>query len=370
MEAVGLLAGGVAHDFNNLLSVILGYSDVLLEDLDHADPRCVDVTEIRMAAARAAALTHQLLAFSRQQIIEPMFLDLNEVVSDMQPMLGRLIPADIKVVLALDPIAAPVKADRGQVEQIVMNLVVNACDAMPRGGTLTIETSSAAIHDPGGRARLTLDPGAYVTLAVRVTRTGLCPAVCAPVLEAFFTTKQPGKGTGLGLATVQGIARQSGGDVIIDTEVDRGTSLTVYLPRAEAAADAVALVRQAAARHTGAETVLVVDDSEAICLLARKLLQRQGYTVLVALNAEDALQLIAKNPAIDMVLADVIMPDGSGPDLVRQLTQRRPAMRAIYMSGYGEEAIAQRAVLDPAIAFLLKPFTTETLGRMIRDALG
>jgi PAS domain S-box-containing protein len=370
MEAVGLLAGGVAHDFNNLLSVILGYSDVLLEDLGQSGPHSGDVAEIRLAAERAAALTRQLLAFSRQQIIEPVFLDLNEVVSDMRPMLGRLIPADIKVLLALDPVQVPVKADRGQVEQIVMNLVVNACDAMPRGGTLTIETGSVDIHDHAVPARLTLDPGAYVTLVVRDTGTGMTPAVCAHVFEAFFTTKAPGKGTGLGLATVQGIARQGGGDVSIDTAVDRGTSLRVYFPRAEAAADAAAPPRQAATRHAGAETVLVVDDSEEICLLTRKLLQRQGYTVLVALNTEDALQLIEQNPSIDVVLADVVMPGGSGPDLVRQLAQRCPAMRAIYMSGYGEEAIAQRAVLDPAIAFLQKPFTTETLGRKMREALG
>ena len=367
MEAVGLLAGGVAHDFNNLLTVILGYADVVRDDLDATDTRRLSVAQITAAAERAAGLTRQLLAFSRQQIIDRALLDLNSVLTGMREMLGRLIQADVKVVLSLNPDHVLMNADRGQIEQIVMNLVVNACDAMPCGGMLTIEAAAVELEGPV-KTRLCVDAGPYVVLTVSDTGTGMTPAVQARLFEAFFTTKPPGKGTGLGLATVQGIARQSGGDVSVESAVGHGTSMKVYFPRAQTTVTAVA-PPAAAAPPRASETILVVDDTEGICELTRRLLQRQGYTVLVALNARDALQMIEQNPSIDVLLTDVVMPGASGPELVRQVGERRPSLRSIYMSGYGEDAIAQRGVLNPDIAFLQKPFTTETLGRKIREVI-
>ena len=369
MEAVGRLAGGVAHDFNNMLTVILGYCELLLVDLDRDDRRQADIAEIQKAGASAAALTRQLLAFSRKEIIEPTLLDLNVVVGDMRVMLGRLIGEDVAVVLGLAAERAPVKADRGQLEQIVLNLAVNARDAMPAGGILTIETANVDLNDSQAKLHVSVKPGPYVALTVTDTGTGMTPQVRARMFEPFFTTKESGRGTGLGLATVHGIVTQSGGSIYVFSEVGRGTSFRVYLPRADAVELVVHAAPQSDRPRAGVQTVLVVEDDEGLREVARRLLLRQGYTVLLAANANEALQLFERNASIDVLLTDIVMPGASGPELTRQLMEQRPALKVIYMSGYTEEAIGRHGVLDSGIAFLHKPFTSETVGRKIREVL-
>jgi PAS domain S-box-containing protein len=369
MEAIGRLAGGVAHDFNNLLTVMLGYCELLLADFDPDDAREIDIAEIQKAGMSAAGLTRQLLAFSRKQIIEPTLLDLNAVVADVRTMLGRLIGEDVKVLLGLGPKLAPVMADRGQVEQIVMNLAVNARDAMPKGGTITIETANVELDENYARTHITAKPGLYVVLTVTDTGTGITPQVQARLFEPFFTTKEVGKGTGLGLATVHGIITGIGGSVNVYSEVGWGTSFKVYFPRADAQEMVVEARPAVALPHAGAETVLVVDDAEGLRELARRLLERQGYTVLVAANADEAIGQFEGNPTIHVLLTDVVMPGASGPELTRRLLERQPALKVIYMSGYNEESIVHHGVLNPGIAFLHKPFTSKTLGRKIREVL-
>ena len=369
MEAIGRLAGGVAHDFNNLLTVILGNCELLIADLDPEDLRQADVTEIQKAAARAAGLTRQLLAFSRKEIIEPTRLDLNVIVADMRTMLERLIGEDVKIVVGLGPGPAPVTADRGQVEQIVMNLAVNARDAMPKGGTLTIETAGVALDEHNSTRHFPVKPGPYQVLTVSDTGTGMTPQVQARLFEPFFTTKGPGKGTGLGLATVHGIVTRSGGGINVHSEVGKGTSFNVYFPRSDDAEVVVDAPPPVPRPRSGAETVLVVEDAKALRELAKKLLERQGYTVLIAANADDAFRLFEEQPSIDVLLTDVVMPGASGPELTRRLVGQRPALKVIYMSGYTEEAIVQHGVVKPGIAFLHKPFTSDTLARKIRDVL-
>jgi PAS domain S-box-containing protein len=369
MEAVGRLAGGVAHDFNNLLTAILGYCELLLADSQLGGSQQADLEEIQKAGARAAGLTRQLLAFSRKQIIEPTVLDLNAVVLDIQGMLGRLIGEDVKVVVGPAAELGSVKADRGQVEQIVMNLAVNARDAMPKGGTLTIATSDVELDEDYAATHIGVTPGSYVALTVTDTGTGMTPQVQARLFEPFFTTKEVGKGTGLGLATVHGIVQQSGGSVGVYSEVGKGTSFHVYFPRADAAEMVADTSAPLALRRTVAETVLVVEDAEGLRALSRRLLQRQGYTVLVAANADEALRLFEEHPSIDLLLTDVVMPGASGPELTKHLVEQRPALKVIYMSGYTEEAIVEHGVVKSGIAFLHKPFTSETLGRKIREVL-
>jgi PAS domain S-box-containing protein len=369
MEAVGRLAGGVAHDFNNLLTVILGSCDILLEDLSPDDPHQADIAEIQKAGARAAELTRQLLAFSRKEIIQPRLLDLNLIATEMRVMLGRLIGEDVRIVLTLRPGLAAIKADRSQIEQIVMNLAVNARDAMPKGGTLTIETANVDLDEHYAKAHAGVKPGPYVVLTMTDTGTGMTQQVQARLFEPFFTTKEIGKGTGLGMATVYGIATRAGGTIAVYSEIGRGTSLKVYFPRADAAERVVVAPVPMARPRTGTQTVLVVDDEAELRELARRLLQRQGYTVLVAANAAEALQLFEEHPSIDVLLTDVIMPGASGPELTRELIEQRPALRVIYMSGYTEEGIVDHGVLEPGIAFLHKPFTGGTLGQRVRDVL-
>jgi two-component system cell cycle sensor histidine kinase/response regulator CckA len=369
MEAIGRLAGGVAHDFNNLLTVILGHCDLLLDDLPFDDPCQADVAEIQKAGVSGAGLTRQLLAFSRKQAIEPTVLDLNAVVVDMRTMLGRLIGEDVSVVLDLSPDLARVKADRGQFEQVVLNLGVNARDAMPAGGTLTIRTANVEVDEHFAAAHPPLTTGAHVVLTVTDTGTGMTPEVRARLFEPFFTTKELGKGTGLGLATVHGVVTASGGIVHVDSEIGRGTAFNVYFPTA-AAAEIIPHAALSTAKLRGAtHTVLVVDDAEGLCELARRPLQREGYPTLVAANADQALRVFEENPAIDVLLTDVVLPGASGPELSRQLVERRPALKVIYMSGYAEETIVQYGLLTPGVAFLHKPFTSETLMQKIHDVL-
>jgi two-component system, cell cycle sensor histidine kinase and response regulator CckA len=284
-------------------------------------------------------------------------------------MLGRLIGEDVKVVLGLPSELALVKADRGQVEQIVMNLAVNARDAMPKGGTLTIETANVELDEHYSKTHLDVKPGLYVRLTVTDTGTGMTPQVQARLFEPFFTTKESGKGTGLGMSTVFGIVTRSGGSVGVYSEVGKGTSFKVYFPRADASEMVTDTPAAVARPRAGAHTVLLVEDEDGLRDLAKRLLQRHGYTVLVAADADEALRLFEGNPSIDVLLTDVVMPGVSGPELTMQLIQQRPALKVIYMSGYTEDAIVHHGVLKPGIAFLNKPFTSETLGAKIREEL-
>jgi two-component system cell cycle sensor histidine kinase/response regulator CckA len=369
MEAIGQLAGGVAHDFNNLLTVILGNCELAMEDVGGDNPCRDTLTEIQTAGLSAAALTRQLLALSRKEIIAPTLLDLNVVLADIRAMLRRLIREDVEVVLGLRPELAPVKADRGQMEQIILNLAVNARDAMPKGGTLTIEISNVELDDHYAKAHVGVTPGPYVALTVSDTGAGMTPEVQARLFEPFFTTKEVGKGTGLGLATVHGIVSQSGGSVRVTSQPGKGTAFQVYLPRADEAGLSADVPAPVARARAGGETVLLVEDADGLRVLATKLLERLGYAVLVAANADEALQVFEAHPSIDVLLTDVVMPGGSGPELTSRLVERRPGLQVIYMSGYTDETIVHHGVLEPGIAFLQKPFSSETLGRKIREVL-
>ncbi len=369
MEAVGHLAGGVAHDFNNLLTAILGYCELLQADLPPGDPHLSDIAQIHKAGASAAGLTGQLLAFSRKQIIEPSSFDLNSVVDGMQEMLGRLIREDVKIVLRLQPEPVSVKADRGQTEQIIMNLAVNARDAMAGGGTLTIETASVELDEHYAKVHRSVRPGPYVVLTVSDTGSGMSPQVQARVFDPFFTTKERGKGTGLGLATVHGIATRGGGTVNVYSEPGKGTSFKVYFPRAAAADISSETPLRVHRPDFGDETVLVVEDAAELRELTRRLLERHGYTVLLAGNAEEAVEVFDANEGIGLLLTDVVMPGAGGPELSQRLVGRQPTLKVIFMSGYTEATIVHDGILNPGIAFLHKPFTSETLGRKVREVL-
>jgi two-component system, cell cycle sensor histidine kinase and response regulator CckA len=369
MEAVGRLAGGVAHDFNNLLTAILGYCELLLADLDPDDPHRADILEIRKAGARSAGLTRQLLSFSRKQIIEPTLLELGQVVAEVLAMLGPLIGEDVNVVIDLEPHLALVKADRGQVEQIIVNLAVNGRDAMPKGGTLTVQTANITLDERDVKNRIGVVPGPYVVLTVSDTGSGMTREVQARMFEPFFTTKGPTQGTGLGLATVHGIVARIGGSIAVNSEIGRGTTFKIYFPVSETSDTVVDAAPPVALRRTGTETVLLVEDADGLRALAKRLLQRDGYKVLAAENAGEALRLFEENPSIDLLVTDVVMPGESGPELTRQLIERRPVLKVLYVSGYTEEAIVQHGVVRPGIAFLHKPFTADTLGRKVREVL-
>jgi len=367
MEAIGRLAGGVAHDFNNLLTVILGYCELLLGDISPNDPRQDDIVQIQKAGSSAAALTRRLLAFSRKQILEPKLLDLNVVVTDVRRMLERLIGEDVRIVLSLLPTLARVKADRAQMEQIILNLSVNARDAMPTGGTLTIQTENVELDENYTNTHFSVEPGAYVALAVTDTGTGITPEVQLRLFEPFFTTKDLSQGTGLGLSTVHGIVTQSGGSVHVYSELGKGTTFKVYLP--QAATGQIIVDVPVARLSQGTATVLVVDDAASLRELAKRLLEREGYTVLLAANADEAVRLFNQHPSIEVLLTDVVMPGESGPELTKKLVQERPTLKVIYMSGYTEEAIVRHGVINAGITFLNKPFTAEMLGRKVREVV-
>ncbi|MEO8681382.1 MAG: PAS domain S-box protein [Vicinamibacterales bacterium] len=369
MEAVGRLAGGVAHDFNNLLTVILGFCELLLEGVGPDDARGRDVAEIQKAGLHAASLTRQLLAFSRKQIIEPTLLDLNAILTHLRPMLGRLIREDIKVLFGVRPGLAMISADRSQMEQVVLNLAVNARDAMPKGGTLTIEAANTELDEHYAATHFGVAPGAYVVLTVTDSGSGMTASVRERLFEPFFTTKEVGKGTGLGLATVHGIVARSGGSVGVYSELGRGSSFKVYFPQAAGAGPADRAPAATAAAPTGAETVLVVEDERGLRDLTKRLLVKLGYTVLVAADANEAHLAFLDHPAIALLLTDVVMPGASGPELAEQLLALRPGLKVIYMSGYTDDAIVQHGVLKPGIAFLHKPFSSGGIGRKIREVL-
>ena len=370
MEAVGRLAGGVAHDFNNLLMVISGYTYVLLNQLGAADPRRKKAEAIQEATERAAALTRQLLAFGRKQVLELKVIDLNAVVADISKLLRPLIGEDIEVVVACDPRLGRTKADPGQVEQVVMNLAVNARDAMPSGGKLIIETRNADFEDNYQHAHASIKAGRYVMLAVSDTGCGMDPDTQLRIFEPFFTTKEKGKGTGLGLSTVYGIVKQSGGYVFVYSEQGRGTSFKIYLPRVEEEAAEKTPERPARLGLRGTESILLMEDEQSVRELIAEALQAQGYNVLVAGNGQEALALAAPaNCCVDLMITDVVMPGMSGRELATRMAQSRPGMRVLYLSGYTEDAIVHHGVLDPGTAFLQKPFSLDALACKVREIL-
>src|SRR5881398_3958214 len=321
MEAVGRLAGGIAHDFNNILTAITGHADLLLEDLGHHDPRRADVDEIRRSAERAAGLTRQLLAFSRQQVLQPKVVDLNALVLDMDKLLRRLIGEDVELATVLDPALGRVTADPGQLEQVIVNLAVNARDAMPNGGRLTLETKNVDLDADYPTDRVTIPAGRYVMLVISDTGTGMDAQTRARIFEPFFTTKVPGKGTGLGLATVHGIVAQSGGTITVESAPDQGSTFTIYLPQVDAPVEAAAPPVPVERPPRGSETVLLAEDEPAVRTIAQQALERHGYTVLAAPSGAAALALAAQHAAtIDLLLTDVVMPGMSGRDLADRLT--------------------------------------------------
>ncbi len=369
LESIGRLAGGVAHDFNNLLSVILSYSDFALEGLSPEDQVREDIEEVKKAGQRAAALTRQLLAFSRKQVMEPQVLDLNAVYLGIEAMLRRLLGEDIEICSSLAADLARVEADPGQIEQVIMNLAVNARDAMPNGGSLIIETANVSLDEDYASVHISAGAGDYVMLAMTDTGMGMNAETLERIFEPFFTTKGQGKGTGLGLSMVYGIVKQSGGNIWAYSEVGHGTCFKVYLPAIDAPADP-------ARRGTGpgiavgSETVMVVEDEDAVRRLAERVLRAAGYTVLGASRPTDALRLCRQHTGtIHLLLTDVIMPHISGRELAEQLVALRPEMRVIYTSGYTDDAIVRHGVLDPGTRFISKPFSAAALTNKVRDAL-
>ncbi len=370
MEAIGQLAGGVAHDFNNLLTTILGYSDLVLSRISEAHPIREDLEEIRRAGERAASLTRQLLAFSRRQVLEPKVLDLNVLVRDLQKMLRRLIGEDVDLVTALGEAIGPVRADPGQIEQVVLNLAVNARDAMPRGGILTIETADVELDESYALEHAPVQSGSYVMLAVADTGTGMSAETKSHMFEPFFTTKGKGKGTGLGLATVYGIVKQSGGYIWVYSELGRGTTFKIYLPRIDGSAEE-AKRRSAAVRPArGSETVLLVEDEEAVRALSRSILESYGYRVLEAEGPHAAMEMAQRHETpIQLILTDVVMPDMDGADLVSRLAPLHPEAKVLFMSGYTDDAVVRHGMITEGGHFLQKPFTPASLAAKVREVL-
>ena len=372
MEAVGRLAGGVAHDFNNLLTVISGYSELALQRVTNGEPHSDsddvrdDLVEIKSAAARAASLTQQLLAFSRQQVVRPGKLDLNETVAEIEKMLDRLIGEDVALVVKLDAAIGPVLADAGQLEQVILNLAVNGRDAMPGGGTLTIETLAVELEAPLDSEHGQVEPGRYVRLAVTDNGAGMDAATRARAFEPFFTTKELDKGTGLGLSTVYGILEQSGGHVRIDTAPGRGTSFEIYLPESDRA-DAAEPTPIVAGPVGGSETILLVEDDTSVRDLTRQMLEESGYRVIPAANGNDALRLCANPGHIDLMVTDIVMPQMRGVEVARRVARIRPGVRVLLMSGYTDNSIDLESA--GSISFLQKPFTLEALLGAVRSVL-
>ncbi len=368
MEAIGRLAGGVAHDFNNLLTVILSYSDLLLENLPEGSSTGEDIGQIRKAAQGASELTRQLLAFSRQQVLEPKVVDLNVAVTGIERLLARVLREDIQLRCALAADAGTVRVDPGQLEQVIMNLAVNARDAMPSGGRLTVETANVDLDAAYMEAHPLAAPGRYVMLAVTDTGMGMDAATQARIFEPFFTTKEAGKGTGLGLATVQGIVQQSGGFIWVYSEPNHGTCFKIYLPRVD---EPVSETASAAAETTGGtETILVVEDVATVRAVTRRMLERYGYRVLEAADGEAAIRLAAKfGEPIHLLVTDVVMPNLGGRDLAEAFAKTHPNTKVLFMSGYTDDAVVRHGILQEDIAYLQKPFTPESLARKVRAVL-
>ncbi|HEY3821914.1 MAG TPA: response regulator [Polyangiaceae bacterium] len=369
MDAVGRLAGGVAHDFNNVLSVILSYSELMLADLKPGDPMRADVQEICTAGKRAASLTRQLLLFSRQKVAAPAVLDLNEVVRSMKNMLGRLLGADVDLTLRLCDDIGRVVADGGHMEQVMMNLTVNARDAMPEGGRLTIESKNVYLDEDYARVHHGVQAGSYVMVAVTDTGVGMDRETQTRIFEPFFTTKPAGKGTGLGLSTVFGIVQQAGGHLWVYSEPGTGTTFRVYLPRTDSP---LSLAQELAPVESqrGTETILLVDDDDQVRAVARDILRRLGYVVIDTSNGGEALLLAEQTKStIHLLLTDVVLPHLSGPQIAARLTAQRPETSVLFMSGYTGEGMLQHGLLDSTAAYLQKPITPEALSRRVREVL-
>jgi PAS domain S-box-containing protein len=368
LEAVGRLAGGVAHDFNNLLTVILGCSEALIHSLSEDEDECQLAQEIRKAGERAAALTRQLLAFSRKQLIRPVQLDLNDMIRDLEKLLRRLIGEDIELVTLLEPSLGTVHADPGQIEQVLMNLVVNSRDAMPKGGQLIIATSNVELDEPFAKTHGDINPGPYVRIRVKDTGRGISAKNKANLFEPFFTTKAVGKGTGLGLATVYGIVKQSGGAIEVDSEPEKGAAFHVYLPRI--AGQPAAKPCESVKAPRGSETVLLVEDDDGVRSLTRTALAANGYTVLEASDGEEALHLQAEfKGTIALLLTDLVLPHMNGIELAERLVRHHPGLKVLYMSGYLDDTLVRHGIWENRQSFLQKPYSPAVLASKVREVL-
>ena len=371
MDAIGRLSGGVAHDFNNLLGVIIGYGEILEERIPQTDPLRSSVDQVLKAGRRAASLTRQLLAFSRQQVLEPKVLRLNAVVADMEKMLRRMIGEDVDLAISLEKNLGAIRADQGQIEQVVMNLAVNSRDAMPDGGKLVIETINFEIDRAfASRYAYPVLPGKYVLLTVSDSGTGMDAATQQRIFEPFFTTKEKGKGTGLGLSTVYGVVKQSGGYIDVFSSPGKGTTFNIYLPRIDGDAVSEEQDNTPSTATRGTETILLVEDEDMLRSLTRNLLEMNGYTVLEAMNGAAALELAARTPGeIHLLLTDVVMPGINGRMLADELKTQRPQLHTMFISGYTGQRVGEKAILEPGSVFLQKPFTREQLALKVREAL-
>jgi signal transduction histidine kinase len=370
MEAVGRLAGGIAHDFNNLLTAILGYSELFLSDLPSDAAGRADIEEIKNAGQQAASLTQQLLAFSRRQVLEPRVVNLNDIITNVEKLLRRVIGADVELSIDLEPALQPVGVDPGQIVQVLMNLAINARDAMPDGGHLSIQTRFRLLTQPLHIQEITLAPAPYAFVTVTDTGTGMPPEIAARIFEPFFTTKEPGKGTGLGLSTAYGIVRQSGGSIIVDSRPGSGTEFGIYLPCVDAPLETSPPETDLPVSVNGSETVLVVDDEAAIRDLVRKVLEAHGYRVLSAAHGVEALSLVGSYKApIHLLITDIIMPRMGGRELATRLSEVRSALPVLFLSGYPDSSYLDTAIPQNAYAFLMKPFTPTTLTRRVRELL-
>ncbi len=370
MEAVGVLAGGIAHDFNNLLTAINGFSDLTLQRMEADSPFRDHIQEVKNAGERAAELTGQLLAFSRKQVLKASVISLNSVITNIENMLRRIITENIELRVVPDPKLGNVMADPGQIEQVIMNLAINARDAMPSGGNLTIETENIYLGEGYVNQHLMVSPGEFIRITVSDTGEGMDSTMQSHIFEPFFTTKEVGKGTGLGLATVYGIVKQSGGTIMVYSEIGHGTTFKIYFPRVDQAIERPLWPADSAASHAGTETILLVEDEDTVRGFVVEVLKSGGYNVLAAANGPEALALIKNHEKqIHLLITDVIMPKMGGAELKKRVVELLPEIKVLFISGYTDDSIADRGIDDPDVAFLEKPFSPNNLTQKVRDVL-